>query len=264
MTTPNLLERLPEVGRWIDGAGSLLLGLDFDGTLAPIRPLPDQVALPADVRETLARLSGRDRLALMIVSGRNLDDVAARVGLPDLIYAGNHGMEIRGPGLEFLEPTAAALIEPLRERSDRLEERLATIPGALVERKGLTTSVHYRNVAPDRWEELAGIVKEVAANDAERFVVTTGHRVWEIRPIVHWHKGEAILWTLQHLDDPNHRLVCHVGDDRTDEDAFASLPDGLTVKVGPADVPTAARYRLADPPEVARFLAWLADRPPTQ
>ncbi len=111
MTTLNLTESLPEIASRIDRAESILLGLDFDGTLTPIRPRPEEVVLPEPVRAVLARLAGLPRVTLMIVSGRSLGDVASRVGLPQLIYAGNHGLEIRGPGLVFVEPTAALLVD---------------------------------------------------------------------------------------------------------------------------------------------------------
>ena len=117
--------------------------------------------------------------------------MAGRVGLPELIYAGNHGLEIQGPGLDFVEPTAAALIDRLHELTTRLEESLERFPGSLVESKRLTASVHYRNVAPELWDELRQMVQDVVANDADHFVLTSGNRVWEIRPRVDWHKGQA-------------------------------------------------------------------------
>ena len=65
---------------------------------------------------------------------------------------------------------------------------------------------------------------------------------------------------IRQLGDGTSRLVFYLGDDRTDEDAFASLPDGVTVKIGSPDDPTLARYRLPDPDSVHAFLEWLADR----
>jgi trehalose 6-phosphate phosphatase len=264
MTAPApLMDRLPEIAARIDRAGRIVLGLDFDGTLTPIRPRPDDAVLSDTVRDLVRRLALVPRVTVVIVSGRNLAEVSARVGLPGLIYAGNHGMEIRGPGLSFIEPTADALIGPLEEHTRKLKERLAAVPGALVEPKGLTTSVHDRNVPDDFRDQLVAIVREVVAGDPDRFVLTSGHRVWEVRPAVSWHKGQALLWVLDHLEDGGDatadRLVFHLGDDRTDEDAFASLPDGVTVKVGPPDAPTRARYRLDDPSSVEQFLTWLLD-----
>jgi trehalose-phosphatase len=260
MTTFGLMESLPEIARRIDQAKSILLGLDFDGTLVPIRSHPDEVTLAEPVRSVLTRLARMPRVTLMIVSGRGRADVAGRVGLSDIIYAGNHGLEIQGPGIAFLEPMAAALASSLAELTKPLVELLTEIPGALVEPKGLTTSVHYRNVANDRWDEVTHAVQEVVALDPERFVLNSGHQVWEIRPIVAWHKGEAINWVIQHLEDPSHRLVFYLGDDRTDEDAFACLPDGVTVKIGRGQTSTLARYQLANPDSVERFLTWLADK----
>ena len=191
MTAHDLRDSLSELVHRIDQAETLLLGLDFDGTLTPICPKPDDVILAEPVRALLARLSSLRRIRVLIVSGRSLVDVAGRVGLPDLIYAGDHGLEIRGPGFFFVEPTAAALADRLRELTIRLEELLADIPGALVEPKSLTTSVHYRNVAPEHRDRLARIVHETVDADATRFVLTTGHAVWEVRPRVTWNKGDA-------------------------------------------------------------------------
>jgi trehalose 6-phosphate phosphatase len=260
MITRNLMESLPEIAQRIDRAENILLGLDFDGTLTPIRAHPDEAALPEPVRAVLNRLACLPQVKVMIVTGRSLMDIACRVGLPGLIYAGNHGLEIRGPSLVLVEPTAVALVDRLQELTSRLRERLRDVPDALVEPKGLTTSVHYRNVPPELWDELAHIVCQVVASDPDHFVLTTGHRVWEILPRVSWHKGRAVSWVLDHLNDPAHRLAFFLGDDRTDEDAFASLTDGVTVRVGHAQASTHARYQLADPAAVERFLDWLAEK----
>ncbi len=260
MTTGSLMDCLPEIARRIDRAQSLVLALDFDGTLTPFRQRPDQVTLSESVRAILARLANLPRVTVMIVSGRSLADVASRVGLPELIYAGNHGLEIQGLGLTFLEPTAAALIESLAQLTPPLESSLADVPGALVEPKGLTTSVHYRSVAHDRRDEVARVVEQVVARVSDHFVLSSGHLVLEIRPRVSWHKGKALQWVVQHLDQSSNRLVFYLGDDRTDEDAFASLPDGVTVKVASEQTRTLARYQLADPDAVERFLTWLAEK----
>ena len=194
------------------------------------------------------------------MSGRSLADVAGRVGLPGLIYAGNHGLEIRGPGMAFVEPTAAATERRLHEVMESLQHRLSAVAGALVEPKGLTASVHYRNVAPEHRDELAAVVHQAVDTDKTHLVLSSGHAVWEIRPRVAWHKGNAMVWTIRQLGNSANRLTFFVGDDRTDEDAFASLPDGVTVKVGSPGVPTQARYLLADPDAVHSFLGWLAER----
>jgi trehalose 6-phosphate phosphatase len=255
-----LMESLRDISDRIDRAGDILLGLDFDGTLAPIQPRPEDVVLAPPIRALLDRLAGSARVTTMIVSGRAMRDVIGLVGLPGLIYAGNHGLEIEGPGIAFVEPTAAATADRLETVTAHLRTRLANVPGVLVEPKGLTASVHYRNVPDEYQDELAGVVREAASADPDRFVLTSGHKVWEIRPRVTWNKGQALAWTIRQLGETGDRLVFYLGDDRTDEDAFAALPDGITVKVGSPETPTRARYTLPDPDSVHAFLGWLANR----
>ena len=176
-----------------------------------------------------------------------------------MIYVGNHGLEIEGPGISFVEPTALAFSGRLNELADILQARLSHIPGVLVEPKGLTLGIHYRNVAADRRDKVSRVVREVASIESDRFVLCSGKLVWEIRPRSDWHKGRAMLWTLLHLKlaDP---LIFYLGDDLTDEDAFASLPDAFTVKIGDPSIPTLARYFLEGPTEVREFLEWLGTR----
>jgi trehalose 6-phosphate phosphatase len=259
MARRNLFESLDEVGGRIDRAGSILIGLDFDGTLAPIRPRPGEAVLEEPVRAVLARLDRLPRVDVMIASGRSLADVRSRVGLPQLIYSGNHGLEIHGRGLTFVEPVARAAAAPLHELCQRAETLLASVPGVVLEQKGLTASVHYRTAATERWDEIAQIARHLVASDPDRFVLSAGHRIWEIRPRVAWHKGKAVNWVVEHLEDPRRRLVFYIGDDRTDEDAFASLPDGITVNVG-RGAPSQARYELTDPAAVELFLRWLLEK----
>jgi len=261
MTPRDLREELPEIAAKLDAGGPVLLGLDFDGTLAPLCPHPDAVELAEAVRATVARLAAAARVTVMIVSGRGLADVAAKVALAELIYAGNHGMEIEGPGLSFLEPTAQGLAVPLESVTEALRQRLADLPGALVEPKRLTTCVHYRNVPAEHHEAVARIMRETAASHEEHFLLTSGHQVWELRPRVSWHKGEALRWAIDRLGGDAPPLVFFLGDDRTDEDAFATLPDSaVTVRIGPPATPTLARHRLPDPDAVHTFLEWLAER----
>jgi trehalose 6-phosphate phosphatase len=260
MSPTHLMATLPELARRINQAEQFVVGLDFDGTLTPIRSRPEDVVLAAPVRAVLERLTSPPRVQPVVVSGRSLADVAERVGLPDLIYAGNHGLEIRGPGLDFVEPSAAAMKRPLDEVTEQLRHQLSGVPGVLVEPKGLTTSVHYRNVPPAHREELADTVRKTVEAAKTQFALASGHAVWEIRPRVAWHKGHAMRWVIEHLRPATNRLTFFIGDDQTDEDAFSSLPESVTVKVGALGSPTRAHYWLPDHDAVHEFLEWLAER----
>ena len=259
---PHLLNVWPRVSRQLANAGHVLLLLDYDGTLAPISPRPELATLPPAARQALLRLARRERYTLGLVSGRGLADLTEMVGLPGLIYAGNHGLEIQGPEpeLNFIHPEAARLRPELAALLIGLKERLAGYDGALVEGKGLTLSVHYR-LTP---EELRGAVHAgfeavvASAQEAGRVRVTRGKEVLEVRPNVAWDKGRAIARIAESF--PAGTLAVFFGDDLTDEDGFAAVQalNGISVFVGAARQPTQAQYRLDSPQEVAETLALLA------
>lgn len=254
MTQP-LFKNLSEISRRLNTAPHILLFLDFDGTLAPIVEQPEMAHLPPETKELLVRLSQESKMTVAIISGRAFADIRARVGIPSLIYAGNHGLEICGPGFHFIHSKAAAHQETLRQLSEHLAARLRHLAGVEVEPKGLTTSIHYRRAAPAVVPQVVEIVKEAVSNQYRLFRLTTGKMVYEIRPRVDWHKGAAARWIRDRLGD-HQPLAIYLGDDETDENAFVELQQELTVKVGPAML-TLAHYHLADTDEVRQFLQWL-------
>jgi trehalose 6-phosphate phosphatase len=252
-----LFDHLASIESQLRAASRVLLFLDFDGTLAPIVEIPNQAVLLSETRVLLDRLSQNGHCSVIIVSGRALSDIRARVGLAKLTYAGNHGLEICGDGVYFVEPDAVQRIKVLGELSRRLRERLRHIPGVEIENKVLTTSVHFRRVQRGSLDEVRKNVHAELASSAEIFRVTQGLQVLEIRPRVDWNKGAAVRW-LQEVRATPQTLSFYIGDDRTDEDAFSALPQGITVRVGHAKG-TAARYYLEGQSSVVHFLAWLVE-----
>ncbi|HEU0053988.1 MAG TPA: trehalose-phosphatase, partial [Longimicrobium sp.] len=106
-----LTHALDRVPGWADAwrkTGRLILLLDFDGTLAPIVDRPELAAMPERTRAALERLMVMDGVEVAIVSGRGMADARERAGIPGIAYAGNHGMEIHGPGIDRVHPQAAA------------------------------------------------------------------------------------------------------------------------------------------------------------
>jgi len=257
--TPLLFDHLSDVASNVDAAGHVFLFLDFDGTLAPIVEEPTAAMMPPKTCELLVRLAKKGGLSVAIISGRSLADLQGRVGLEGLIYAGNHGLAICGPGLSYIEPAAARRTAELQKLSRDLEVRLRHISGAHVENNGLTASVHYRKVPKGSQVEIRRIVGQLIASRGDHFRITNGLMVFEIRPQVDWNKGSAARWILAASGKPD-ALPVYVGDDVTDEDAFSALPGGITVKVGRA-AGTAAKYRLERQDAVPEFLRWLAELP---
>ncbi len=256
---PHLFTAWDRAARKLAGAGRLLLCLDYDGTLSPIVRDPSAARLAGSTRDLLRYLAGTGGLTLAVISGRELKDVRKRVGLAGVAYAGNHGLEIRGPDLEYLNPSARRARPAIRAAAERLSRELAGIPGAEVEDKGLTLSVHYRRVRPPERDRVRETVfKEIAPARSRRAVrVGEGKMVIEIRPPTSWNKGNAVNLLRREAakSDAKKVLTVYAGDDRTDEDAFRVLDrEGITIKVGPPDVKTLARFRLSGVGEVREFL----------
>ena len=139
-----LMQSLSEVDQRIRAATRVALFLDFDGTLAPIVEDPATASLSAGVRETLARIAQQDGVITTVISGRAVEDVYIRIRLEGVIYAGNHGVEIFGRGLRFIEPEAEARRDRLRRLAEVVTAKIRNFQGVRVEDKGLTVSIHYR------------------------------------------------------------------------------------------------------------------------
>lgn len=256
----NALDRIDVLRSARDAAGSLLLGLDFDGTLAPIVPRPEDAALLPAVRPTLDALASRDDTHIALISGRALEDVRRRVVLDSVYYAGNHGLEIDGPGVHRVHEAAREARQALADLARSLEQALGGIAGAIVEDKGLTLSVHFRLVERDDEERVRGLVHETGRHFGQ-LRLTEGKKVVEIRPDVDWHKGRAFRFLRDTLEERFGRgPAIFIGDDRTDEDAFRELGEtDCSIVVGdPPQHESVAQACLRSPDEVAEFLRGLA------
>lgn len=234
----------------------LLVACDFDGTLAPLAPDPDGAALPSATHEVLRQLVAAPGVHLAIISGRALVDVRTRVLMPKVCFAGNHGLEMAGHGLDGAKAQAKALAPRLALLAEVIARRLADLPGLLVENKALSVAVHYRQVEVSRWAEVVHAVRSLTAADPS-FRVQSGHRVVEVLPAIGWDKGEALKQIAGRLGIPR-SAVFYVGDDTTDEDAFRAVPNGTTVSVG-ASRPSAARWMARGTDDVRQLLAWVGE-----
>jgi trehalose 6-phosphate phosphatase len=205
------------------------LFLDFDGVLAPIVLRPEDAAAPPETRTELERLAARYAL-VAIVSGRDGDDVASRVGVDGVVYVGSHGLE--------LNPEA----EHWRQR---LADFAAEVPWS-TEPKRFTLAFHFR----DRDDE-AEAVRELDAVAAkareEGLVARYGRKVLEILPPLAEDKGTAVRRLLQR-HNLSRALVA--GDDTTDLDAFRAV-DGLQCAVRVAVVSAESPSVLRESADVA-------------
>ena len=242
----------------------IFLFLDYDGTLTPIVEIPDKAVISKESRELLKKLSKSPNCALAIISGRSLSDIKGIVGLKDIIYAGNHGLEIEGPKIKFESQVSPRLKSIIRYIYKDAVSKLAKIKGVLIEDKGLTISIHYRLVDEKDVHRFLSIFNEITDLYLVRgkIKINPGKKVYEIRPPVMWDKGKVVLWLLarqQFLSGKNKIFPVYIGDDVTDEDAFKVLKKkGLTIFVG-EKAGSAAQYYLKTTEEVTEFLRLISD-----
>ena len=198
--------------------------LDVDGVLAPIVDVPQDAAVPPVTQNELRRLNGRYALVACI-SGRPGPDARRVVGLDELVYVGEHGLE---------------LVPEAQEWRDRLVAFAATIAWEDVERKPLTVTFHYRRNEDE--VEAERFLEAVAARARGAGIVARfGRKVLELRPPVGAHKGTAVAHLLgQH----GLERALYAGDDTTDLDAFralGALEVGVAVAVASAEGPEELR-----------------------
>lgn len=235
--------------------GGLFVGLDFDGTLAPIADDPDAPVAGPAIRRTVARFVADPGTTVAVVSGRAVDDLRPRVGIEGAIYAGNHGLELDWGGRTVRHPAAVRSRPALDRALDRIRDLVADVPGAEIEDKGATATIHVRGAPADRVDDVRAAV--AAAVDPEPSLVTNpGKEVFEIRPAVEWDKGTAVELLSNGVADD---ATVYVGDDVTDEDAFRVVaPDGVAVLVGDRQ-DSLATHRLPNQAAVEPFLDRVAD-----
>jgi trehalose 6-phosphate phosphatase len=204
--------------------------LDVDGTLLDIAPTPESVHASASLRDTLARLQAQSGGALAFISGRpiaELDRIFAPLRMPAI---GGHGAELRSAAdAEAIRREAAALDPRLKRR---LIEIAAAHPGIVIEDKLFSVALHYR-LAPEHGESLRRAIAALRAESPPGlFEILEGKAVIEVKP-PGFDKGTALRALMAHAPFAGRRPV-FIGDDMTDQAAFAVLPEfnGIGISVG--------------------------------
>jgi trehalose 6-phosphate phosphatase len=234
----------------LNSAQGCALFLDLDGTLVPLRPRPADVQLSRQTRKILALLQRHKNLHLSFVSGRQLKVLRNIIAMDQVHYVGLHGAEREHESVRMSRESTRALARAKRFA----QKQLHGLPGIWMEDKGLSFALHYWKARPAtvRAAELA--LREILAPAIGVLHVLNGNKVWEVMPNEIPGKGVAVRALLDTL--PENTLGIYVGDDVTDETAFAALKDQITVKVGRTRG-TLAHFYVRNPAEVSRFLSRL-------
>lgn len=246
-------EAVEFLGRAID-AETLLVALDFDGTLAPLVDEPMTARAAPHVKEVVADLTHVPRTIVAYVSGRSLRDlreISEHDDDSEILLAGSHGAEHWVPGVGLLPTTDDAESLALRdELIDEATQALDGHEGVWIEPKAFGFAVHSRLASAPDAERANRLVDEVVRARAAHWRRRVGRNVQEYA-FRHEGKDSAVAALRERTGAS---AVLFAGDDVTDEDAMRSLgPGDLGVRVGPGE--SAASVRAADPDDLADLLA---------
>ncbi|XP_060530234.1 uncharacterized protein LOC132704326 isoform X2 [Cylas formicarius] len=210
---------------YLGGSKKVALLLDYDGTLTPIVAHPDLAKIPAQTKTILKRLSELPDVFVAIVSGRNVDNVKDMVGLHNITYAGNHGLEVIFPtGERYTHQLPTEFDEQVKALIAGLEKSVVR-EGAWIENKGATLTFHFRATPEHLRPHIEKSAKEIMEHAG--FKVSIAHCALEARPKVEWNKGTVVTMLLDKeygKDEWQDNIkVIFAGDDNTDEDAMKVL-----------------------------------------
>ncbi|MES1196360.1 MAG: trehalose-phosphatase [Steroidobacter sp.] len=232
---------------------NIALFLDVDGTLLEIAPTPDEVKIPASLRNTLQLAANGVNGALALISGRSIRMLDRLFAPCKFAAAGQHGLERRdAEGNMLLPDIDDARLNPAR---NTLRELQLNNKGLLLEDKGPTLAFHYR-LAPAYENAIRETMNALLVPIADQFMLRPGKHVFEITP-----KGYSKRTAIEaFMKEPPFagRTPVFFGDDITDEDGFEAVNafNGYSVRVG-SIAHSAAQYHFGS---VQAVIAWLRER----
>ena len=246
-SVPSLVGHWRDVADRVRDSRHVAMFFDFDGTLVPFARRPAQVRMSSSMRDTLIRLARHSRVTLFVISGRRRADLTHHIRIPDICCLGLYGWEHTRPFRISASAHAA-----LADARTQLRSHEARYPGLWLEDKGVSLSVHLREVQPKVRQEVRRDLSRLSQrlHPAVRLIDNLEDAEFVPRAVAG--KGAAVQRVLA---GPRLRgaLPLYFGDDLSDEPAFAAVRGGIAVMVG-SNGPTQAHYVI---PERARLTAAL-------
>ena len=230
--------------------------IDYDGTLVPFSKILELAVPDAQTIKQLSDLSERPENTVILISGRDKNFLEEWFGSSKLHLIAEHGAFQKAPGNAWectIDPDQAwkAILLPLLQRyTDRCR-------GSFIEEKACSLAWHFRNSPPEMSEfkakELKDELRTLLAHENKLHVIE-GTMVIEIKK-TGYDKGVAAA---KFIAQKNYDFIIALGDDKTDEDIFRSLPpEAITIKIG--ITPSVAKYNLANQQDVSRIIGRLLE-----
>ncbi|MDO8870878.1 MAG: trehalose-phosphatase [Methanobacteriaceae archaeon] len=241
--------------------------LDIDGTISEIAPTPQEAVVNSAMHAELIKLKEKFDL-LAIISGRSVNDARAMVGIEDILYVGNHGLEYFFDGQYSVAEEVEKYLHQIEQSADQLNIELGDIEGILFEDKGICYSIHYRQCNDGE------VVRKKILNslkngpESKNLQISEGRKLVEIKPPLGFDKG-VILHRIIEKHDLN--KVIYLGDDITDLDAFKKLSElenegkirSASILVFSNEIPSYVKnstsFFVDSVNEVLNFFRWLLD-----
>jgi trehalose-phosphatase len=233
----------------------IILFLDYDGTVTPIKKRPYLAVLSPNTKELLMNLRKCEDLSLFIITGRENNDIKEIIGIKDINIISNHGLQFNYHNKLWVHPETKHYTSTIKKVSSLINDILPRFPNTFIEDKKLSFTVHFRNTDKNSVPELKKTIVDVMQPYQEKLKILKGKKIIEIRPNIEWDKGRAVLKMLNILKLKEKKYICvYIGDDRTDENAFKVLnKNEITIHVG-TNKRTQAKYYLRSTKEVYKFL----------
>jgi trehalose-phosphatase len=252
--TPALEELLAFMMNCYRRGQMLALLFDYDGTLVPLAAHPRLATMIPQTQRLLRRLAGRSRIALGVISSRELGELRALVSLKNIYYGGNSGLELDLRGTRISHPGIQDSLPAIVALAGKLQEIIGMFPGAWLEGKMSGLTIHFRDVSIARLPDLHTQISVVSEPFTDLMRFTDGPKAIEIVPQLGWDKGTAVKFIIDHLGQ-NDLLPLYAGDAPNDDPAFELVGGmgGICIGVG-MEIPPFAHYCVADPAALLSFL----------
>ncbi|MBS3765163.1 trehalose-phosphatase [Candidatus Bipolaricaulota bacterium] len=255
LKNPNERTFWTELTQSVEESGKLLLSTDFDGTLVDFTGVPSDTELPENTEDLLNQLGGVDNLHLAVISGRGFEELTELVPIENATLAGNHGLKIRFEDGTTRNPEMGKKIKAtITSLKREVRKNFGDLEGIIIEDKVFGLALHYRQYSGNEEEVEEGFYDIWENHRIPLLEVIEGAKLLEVRP-ARWNKGDAVQLLRERFGKPP---TLYIGDDTTDEDAFAALKEansGFPILVSEKTrKATEARYLLHNPKEVHRFL----------